>query len=326
MNSADNIDRREGIYEFYEHGSARFPIGMHKTIFPQNPHLSDGVTVQILYTHWHSEFEFFYLSRGDCTFYIDGASYEMHPGDAAFVPSNVTHWATRSTSSKETVFYAVVFSPQLISDSAVDVVNEKYVMPVINGEIVFEPVYRRDVPWQSDVLDMLIEIMTLYDYTPYDNDINSERHPQMMFREDAVCAELTVKSLLFSIWKTCVMHAAHGKKHTRADKTNHERIQRALEYIHEHYGETISLADIASSVYMSREYFTHVFRDCTNTSPFSYLNNYRISRAMEMLERTDKSVIEIASACGFNQVSYFNRRFSELVKCTPTEYRRGRKQ
>lgn len=310
--------------EKYPHGSARFPIGLHKTLIAPNPSLADGVKVQILYTHWHSEFEFFYLSRGECSLVIDDCEYEMRPGDAAFIPPNSLHWATRSSSSSETAFYAVVFSQNLISDSAVDLINEKYVMPVINGELIFEPVYRRECAWQAEVLDLLVEIMAQYDYTPYDNDPDSGLHPEIFLREDAACPELAVKSLIFAVWQRCVFHAASGKKRSRIDAANHGRIQRAVEYIHEHYGEAVSLADIASSVYMSREYFAHVFKECTNMSPFTYLNGYRISRAMKMLWETDKSVTEIASLCGFNNVSYFNRRFSELVKCTPTEYRRGR--
>lgn len=310
-------------YETYPHGSVRFPIGLHKTLVPENMSLPDGARLQVLYTHWHPEFEFFYLSRGDCTFVIEDTEFEMHPGDAAFVPPNATHWATRSSSSKETVFYAVVFSPQLISDSAVDIINEKYLLPVMNGELIFDHVYRRQNEWQSEVLDLLVEIMALYDYEPYDRDPASGLHPELYFRSDAVCPELTVKSLLLKLWRICASHAAQGKKQSRIDRANHERMQKAIEYIHANYGGQISLSDIASSVYMSREYFAHVFKECTNMSPFTYLNGYRISRAMELLGETDKSVTEIATSCGFNNISYFNRRFSELVKCTPTEFRRG---
>ncbi len=313
-------------YEHYSHGDARFPIGIHKTIFPPNPALRGLSEYQILYTHWHSEFEFFYLSRGECTIVIDGAEYQLSPGDAAFIPSNAAHRAYRLSSAHESVFYAVVFSPQLISGSAADAINEKYITPVINGEIVFAPVFKRDVPWQSEVLDRLISIMSLYDYTPYDNDPYSGRYPELFLREDAECPELFIKSSLIMIWYECMLHASKADAGGRTSSANRERVRRAIEYIHAHYGEPITLGELASSVYMSREYFSHIFRQCTRVSPFAYLNNYRIRRSMELLETTDMTVTEIASLCGFNQVSYYNRKFAGIAGCTPTEYRRCREK
>lgn len=312
-----------GSYDPYTHGSDSFPIGIHKTIVPPNPAVGHGVGYQVLYTHWHSEFEFFYLSRGESVFVIDGEEYTLTPGDAVFVPSNATHRAYRLDSSKDTVFYAVVFSPSLISGGAGDVIYEKYVLPVMGGELLLGPVFRRGEGWQSEVLDRLIEIMACYDYEPYDSDPHSGRHPELFLRADAECPELTIKSQLLAIWRDCVLHAAEGVRPTRIDSANYDRIHRAMEYMHEHYGERITLGELAASVYMSREYFSNIFKKYTRTSPFSYLNGYRVRRSMELLDRTDMKVIEIAARCGFDHVSYFNRKFYELVGCTPTEYRRG---
>ncbi len=315
---------RDVEYDHYTHGNARFPIGIHKTIVAPNPAVGENARYQILYTHWHSEFEFFYLSQGSCVFVIDGAEHELASGDAVLVPPNATHWAYRLASTAETVFYAVVFSHVLLSDGSADIVNEKYIAPVLSGELLMPPVYKRSVPWQSDVLDLLIDIMALYDYTPYDNDPYSGKHPELFLREDTVCPELFIKATLLGIWYKCIPHAESGEKRGRMSRTNHERVQAAIEYINRHYSGDLSLQEIAESVFMSREYFAHVFKECTGTSPFSYLNEYRVRRGMELLETTDLSVTEIAFRCGFNQVSYFNRKFSELAKCTPTEYRRGR--
>lgn len=55
--------------------------------------------------------------------------------------------------------------------------------------------------------------------------------------------------------------------------------------------------------------------------PIAYLNYYRIECACERLTLTDKSVTEIAFACGFNDMSYFSRVFKQLKGTTPTAYR-----
>lgn len=74
---------------------------------------------------------------------------------------------------------------------------------------------------------------------------------------------------------------------------------------------------------MSREYFSRVFKEQTRQTPFEYLTNYRISRAMELLESSDMSITEIAGKCGFAQTGYFSVKFSEIAGCTPSAYRKG---
>ena len=49
----------------------------------------------------------------------------------------------------------------------------------------------------------------------------------------------------------------------------------------------------------------------------------RLCRAMRMLRETDKTVTEIAFACGFNDSNYFTSRFHREIGMTPLRYRRS---
>ena len=120
----------------------------------------------------------------------------------------------------------------------------------------------------------------------------------------------------------CPLAGAENRRRTGAD--NFERIQRALEYIHQHYREPITLEKLASSIFMSREYFTRVFKEYTGSSPFEYLNEYRVQASLSLLENSSLNISDIAAQCGFNHASYYNKRFMEYMKCTPTDYRYGR--
>ncbi len=305
------------------HGDESFPIGVHKAKDPPNPAVGDGVRYQIIYPHWHREFELLFMSRGDGVVSVDGVEHDVHEGEAAFIPSNATHWSYRLVSSRETEYYAVVFSPRMLSNGAHDVIDEKYVSPVANGRMIFSPVLRRDVGWQAEALDTLRELVGIYDSAPYDNDPAFERHPELFPKKDVGCPELRIKTALLSIWQKCALHATDSPGLTRAGRVNYERVQRAIKFMHEHFNERIELGDIAGSIYVSREYFSHIFNEFTHTSPIAYLNGYRIRRSMELLDGTDMKISDIATSCGFEQISYFNRKFAELVRCTPTEYRRG---
>ncbi len=309
-------------HETYTHGTKYFPIGLHKTIVPPNYSLGSGAKYSILYSHWHAEFELLYLSRGECVFVIGGEEYPLSAGDAIFIPAKVLHSAYRTSNSRETVFYAAVFSQNLISEPA-DIICEKYISPSMSGEMRINTVFKRRKPWQADVIDLLIEIMSLYDYEPYDSDPTSWKHPELFLKEDEYGAEITVKANILRIWKLLICHAEKSAHRRGDNRASIERVRLAIDFIHRHYSEQLTLERIASEAYMSREYFSRVFKEQTRQTPFEYLTNYRISQAMELLEHSDMSITEIAGKCGFAQTGYFSVKFSEIAGCTPSAYRKG---
>ena len=54
----------------------------------------------------------------------------------------------------------------------------------------------------------------------------------------------------------------------------------------------------------------------------AFLNEYRLNAAAEALQATDETVLTIASRCGFENLSYFNRAFKAHFGMTPREYRK----
>ena len=94
-----------------------------------------------------------------------------------------------------------------------------------------------------------------------------------------------------------------------------------LSYIHENYMNNILLKDIAAEVNVSEGECCRCFKELIRESPNQYLLEYRISRAMEMLNYTGMPVTEIALQCGFNDTSHFIQYFKKKTKMTPNEFR-----
>lgn len=65
-----------------------------------------------------------------------------------------------------------------------------------------------------------------------------------------------------------------------------------------------------------------VVRATVDTTPIRYLRQYRIRQAARLLCHTEERISDIASSCGFQDMSYFTKSFREQLGCTPTEYRR----
>ena len=83
--------------------------------------------------------------------------------------------------------------------------------------------------------------------------------------------------------------------------------------------EKITLEEVASSVYMSSNYFSSYFRKVTNISFSDYVTRMRINHARELLRETDKNVTEIAMECGFNNISNFYRLYKKHVGKPPKD-------
>lgn len=60
----------------------------------------------------------------------------------------------------------------------------------------------------------------------------------------------------------------------------------------------------------------------TQKSVVEYLNYYRISVSVELLNMGEHDIGQIAGMTGFNNISYFNRMFRRFMRMTPSGYRK----
>ena len=99
----------------------------------------------------------------------------------------------------------------------------------------------------------------------------------------------------------------------------------ALTYIHQHYNEDLSLAQVAQSLYRSPEYFSRQFKAEVGENFSVYLTLYRLERAQEFLRRTDMSVAEIAEKVGYTTSGYLGRLYKKYLGITPEQERMSKK-
>ncbi|WP_277351250.1 helix-turn-helix transcriptional regulator [Micromonospora sp. HNM0581] len=87
------------------------------------------------------------------------------------------------------------------------------------------------------------------------------------------------------------------------------------------YHEPLSLDTMADSAFLSRFYFSRLFRSKTGTSPGRFLTAIRLYKAKNLLLETDMSVTDIAYAVGYNSLGTFISRFTRSVGISPARYR-----
>ena len=100
-----------------------------------------------------------------------------------------------------------------------------------------------------------------------------------------------------------------------------QSLREMLGWIGENYREEITVDQIAAAGKMSRSRCTRLFRRYLQESPIEHVQKYRLERSAYLITNTDLQFSEIASRCGFNQQSYFNRLFSRHFSMTPKQMR-----
>ena len=98
-------------------------------------------------------------------------------------------------------------------------------------------------------------------------------------------------------------------------------IRQVAEYISAHYAEPLTLEEVAGHIHLNPSYLSTIFKKITNLSFREYLNKVRIEEAQRLLLNTDYSIIEISTACGFNDQSYFSKVFKRYTGMTPKRFR-----
>lgn len=96
-----------------------------------------------------------------------------------------------------------------------------------------------------------------------------------------------------------------------------EKIEQALQYIEDHYTDKLKNDDIAAALHVDTRYLSRLFTKHVDMSPYQYLTQYRIERAIGEL-KNGRSVAETAYMCGFQTENAFRIAFKKLMGCSPT--------
>lgn len=91
----------------------------------------------------------------------------------------------------------------------------------------------------------------------------------------------------------------------------------AITKIFNDYNKNISIDELSELCHLSKYYFCRIFKEVTGQTPVNYISHHRIHIAKAMLKDKSKSIQEVASLCGYNDISYFYRCYKKVTGETP---------
>ena len=110
-------------------------------------------------------------------------------------------------------------------------------------------------------------------------------------------------------------------QHYTPESISNCKVQSVIQYIKDNYMKEINLNNIAAEVNLNSSYLSRIFKQITGISVISFINQYRVQKAIEILNDPCIRVFEAAELVGFHNINHFNLVFKKIVGKTPTEYR-----
>lgn len=257
--------------------------------------------------HWHDNFEMVLVLDGELAMLVNGDKIRLMEGDFLFVNSGQIHKLCQSE-NKTGRYSMVIVHPEVLGCDTGMVFNA--VEPLLKrkwlAQVVLKSGHTGKIP---ELFARLRESETL----------------------EEIPAVVESVGLVFELWaemlrlfnKAGVLsNDATSPLVERASDAEFEAVRAMVTFIHGHYGDKLTLKDIAAAGGVGRSRCCEIFARHIGQSPIAFLNSHRLDVAARLLRQTAAPIADLAFTCGFAQQSYFTQQFKETYGKTPQMWRK----
>ncbi len=231
--------------------------------------------------NWHEGIEIQLCNEGRGRVFVDGAEHSLDTERAIVINSNSIHY---TLPDGRLDYSALILNPDFCRKAGFDF-----------GEMDFDTVVQ-----DADILVLLKDLQNICT----DGNIS---YPEAR------------KTLL--ILKILLALSENHCKHCSGIRTKGRSfgyVRAAIAFIRENYNTKILLDDIAGAVSVDKYFLSRAFKEKTGKTIVEYINTYRCNQAANLI-LSGCCVSEAASACGFDNFSYFTKTFKRIVGTLPSK-------
>lgn len=268
--------------------------------------LQDGICLELCDhhistpPHSHCFFEFVYVLEGRAYHTFENKKVMIKEGDYFLIDINRTHGYISASIGEEFSIINCMFLPRFLDNALVhthqfsDMIN-KFLISFNNNEFENEPTQNIYHDNDKKVLFLMQQMLDEYNehYREYTEILRSYLSCALIY---LVRNEIT----------------DDGKQ----DITSYIK-----NYVVSNYAQPLSLSEICKNVNFSLSNISIIFTKNTGMTFRYYLQKVRIKKACELLEKTDKTIAEIANIVGYSDPAFFHQIFKKEMTVTPREYR-----
>lgn len=234
--------------------------------------------------NWHEELELLYFLTGTGSVRYGNLDIPVSAGDLIVANSNVIHHIDRFENLS---YHCIILEQQFCSSNSIPI------------ETLFFQEKIRD----SAISSAFLQILEAYDL-----------HLSASCPYGAVEVRAKVLELLYLL---CRDHLAQHL--TQTNSTRSDLVKKVMQYIRKNYARPITMDDISRHTCTSKAHLSREFKLMTRRTIIDTLIQIRCEEARQLITQGTPIYIA-ASACGFENRSYFSRTFRKFYQTTPSSF------
>lgn len=253
------------------------------------------------FAHRHADFELSYILSGRGIYRLRDGEASIESGDLFVFGTNQIHCITDTFADEKMLLLNIQFEPRMIWSPLANLLSRDY-LSLFSGKC--EKLSKKSPAYEFIAKKML--------------EIRNETSEKKVGFEILVRAYLC--EIITALMRDCPISAEDAVRETKTEGLI--RMDRTMTYINENLSASLTLEGLAAHCGFSRTYFSSLFTSLNGLTPWEYITIRRIEKSKELLKDTDMSVLSVASACGYDNLSNFNRMFVRTTGFTPSAYRK----
>jgi AraC-like DNA-binding protein len=166
----------------------------------------------------------------------------------------------------------------------------------------------------------LLQNMGVTPFSPVASKVIDEEVKKLLVEFISITSEVTVLTRLSKIYELFSKLIETSKVCNQPDPNDGSWLRKTIEFIETHYGEGITVEDVANYVGLHRSYLTSRFSKHLGYSPKKFIIACKMKQATKMMEEQRFNITEIAFSLGYSDLYSFSKAFKNYFGVSPKHY------
>jgi AraC-like DNA-binding protein len=237
--------------------------------------------------HWHEEYQFCFIQSGPGEINYRGSNLPTPPTSLFMVHPGEVH-SNRPYEQAGCSYRTLFIGAELMRRAAVDVCDRESGLPFFPTAVTFD--------------EQLVQ-----------------KYLEVHFAFEQLSSNLERGTSLLDLLSLLITRFSQSTRARRSIGTERLAVNRASDYLAEHFAENVSLETLSAIANLSPYHFNRVFSEQVGMPPHAFQTQVRVCKAKTLLRR-GRPITQTAAQTGFADQSHLNRHFKRLTGVTPGQF------
>ena len=250
--------------------------------------------------HIHPEYELVFIKNGKGQLHIDSSKTDYSDGVLVFLAGDIPHADFGNRENEDNEEIVIQFNKEFLDEKLKVFPEFSRINTLIRNSrhvLVFEREIKQKLESKFRIFKTLNDQGKLINLLDILHQLSLETEYQML------------------------------RKHNSWENFKRDdilRLEQVFEYINNQYAQHITVEEIAAQLGLTANSFCRFFKKMTQKRFIGFVNEFRVQKAVELLNESNYTISDVMFKSGYNDASYFTRQFKKHQGMTPTEYTKSR--